>query len=96
MQRAEAEAAKVYEEFVDSFADSNEDKSFVRGGTIQPGSLPTRVPRFWPQLLPHQQTVLARDTSAECPSELQRCIPALQTLPAPVTRGCQPASMAAA
>lgn len=43
-QRADAEAAKVYEEFVQSFGDANESESksapraFVRGGTIQPGS----------------------------------------------------------
>ena len=43
MQRADAEAAKVYEEFVDSFAEDTDDKSFVRGGTIQPGSAPTGV-----------------------------------------------------
>ena len=30
----------MYEEFVDSFADDGEEKSFVRGGTIQPGSAP--------------------------------------------------------
>lgn len=46
VQRAEAEAAKVYEEFVDSFADAPEEKSFVRGGTIQPGSLPMRTLLF--------------------------------------------------
>lgn len=43
-QRADAEAAKVYEEFVQSFGDANESESksapraFVRGGTIQPGT----------------------------------------------------------
>lgn len=40
-QKAEEEAAKVYEEFVESFAANDEDKSgvkaFVRGGTVLPG-----------------------------------------------------------
>ena len=45
MQRADAEAAKLYEEFVESFGDGGGDgeggaapRAFVRGGTIQPGS----------------------------------------------------------
>ena len=46
MQRADAEAAKLYEEFVQSFGDGGGDgeggaaapRAFVRGGTIQPGS----------------------------------------------------------
>jgi hypothetical protein len=43
LQKAEEEAAKVYEEFVESFAaDEAEDgrgvKAFVRGGTVMPGS----------------------------------------------------------
>ena len=42
VQRAEEEAAKLYEDFVESFGEKEEDaaasKSFVRGGTIQPGS----------------------------------------------------------
>lgn len=43
MQREEEEAAKIYESFVESFGEKPEDigtapKSFVRGGTIQPGS----------------------------------------------------------
>ncbi len=43
-QRADAEAAKLYEEFVESFGDAGqaegktEPRAFVRGGTIQPGS----------------------------------------------------------
>ena len=45
VQRADAEAAKLYEEFVESFGDGAGDgeggaapRAFVRGGTIQPGS----------------------------------------------------------
>lgn len=40
MQREEEEAAKLYEDFVESFGDKDEEsgKSFVRGETIQPGS----------------------------------------------------------
>ena len=42
VQRAEEEAAKLYEDFVESFGEKEEDaaasKSFVRGGTIQPSS----------------------------------------------------------
>ncbi|KAK9825189.1 hypothetical protein WJX81_005170 [Elliptochloris bilobata] len=44
-RRADAEAAKLYEEFVQSFGDGGEGegggaapRAFVRGGTIQPGS----------------------------------------------------------
>lgn len=42
MQRADAEAAKLYQEFEQFFGDSRDgdSKSFVRGGTIQPGSRP--------------------------------------------------------
>ena len=39
LQRAEAEAAKLYEDFVESFGEGEEEeKSFVKGETIQPGS----------------------------------------------------------
>jgi hypothetical protein len=43
LQKADEEAAKVYEEFVESFSsDPTEDgrgvKAFVRGGTVMPGS----------------------------------------------------------
>ena len=39
LQRAEAEAAKLYEDFVESFGEGDEeDKSFVKGETIQPNS----------------------------------------------------------
>ena len=44
MQRADAEAAKLYEEFAASFSSEPEKpdgRSFVRGGTIQPGSRPS-------------------------------------------------------
>lgn len=41
LQKEEEEAAKVYEEFVESFAGTDEERSsvktFVRGGTVQPG-----------------------------------------------------------
>jgi len=42
-QRADEEAAKIYEEFVESFKTEEEEdnrgvKAFVRGGTVQPGS----------------------------------------------------------
>lgn len=38
-KRAEAEAAKLYEDFVESFGEGEEEeKSFVKGETIQPGS----------------------------------------------------------
>ncbi len=42
-QKEEAEAAKLYEEFVESFGDAKPEessgpKAFLRGGTIQPGS----------------------------------------------------------
>jgi hypothetical protein len=38
-QRAEAEAAKLYEDFVESFGEGDDDeKSFVKGEAIQPGS----------------------------------------------------------
>lgn len=42
-QREQEEAAKLYEDFVDSFGDKEEEegKSFVRGETIQPGAGPT-------------------------------------------------------
>ncbi|KAK9865024.1 hypothetical protein WJX84_002089 [Apatococcus fuscideae] len=41
-KRADAEAAKLYQEFEQFFGDSRDgdSKSFVRGGTIQPGSRP--------------------------------------------------------
>ena len=41
-QRADAEAAKLYQEFEQFFGDSrdHDSKAFVRGGTIQPGSRP--------------------------------------------------------
>ena len=42
-QKEEAEAAKLYEEFVESFGEAKPEensgpKAFLRGGTIQPGS----------------------------------------------------------
>lgn len=45
-QRENEEAAKLYEEFVESFGASEHQadkgpKAFVRGGTIQPGSAPS-------------------------------------------------------
>ncbi|KAK9835798.1 hypothetical protein WJX74_008275 [Apatococcus lobatus] len=41
-KRADAEAAKLYQEFEQFFGDSrdSDSKAFVRGGTIQPGSRP--------------------------------------------------------
>ena len=41
-QRADAEAAKLYQEFEQFFGASrdHDSKAFVRGGTIQPGSRP--------------------------------------------------------
>ena len=39
----------MYEEFVDSFADDGEEKSFVMGGTIQPGTAPAGVQLAIPQ-----------------------------------------------
>lgn len=38
LQREEEEAAKLYEDFVESFGDNEEEagKSFVKGETIQP------------------------------------------------------------
>ncbi len=43
LQREEEEAAKLYEDFVESFGDKDEEtgKSFVQGETIQPGSSQT-------------------------------------------------------
>jgi len=44
VQRADEEAAKLYEEFAASFSsepDKPDGRSFVRGGTIQPGSRPS-------------------------------------------------------
>ena len=42
MQRADAEAAKLYEEFVVSFQAEDEGglKTFVRGEVVEPGSRP--------------------------------------------------------
>ena len=47
-QREEEEAAKLYEDFVESFGDKDEEsgKSFVQGDTIQPGSAPSLSKRF--------------------------------------------------
>ena len=40
LQREQEEAAKLYEDFVESFGDKEEDgsKSFVKGEVIQPGT----------------------------------------------------------
>ncbi len=49
MQKADEEAAKVYEEFVESFKSENDGgrqpKQFVRGGTVLPGSKPSEGER---------------------------------------------------
>ena len=44
LQKADAEAAKLYEDFVESFAEDPADKgpkAFVRGEVIQPGQRPS-------------------------------------------------------
>ncbi|KAG2440272.1 hypothetical protein HXX76_004384 [Chlamydomonas incerta] len=46
-KKADEEAARVYEEFVESFSSAPEPKrggGFVRGGTVLPGSKPTDAP----------------------------------------------------
>lgn len=48
LQKADEEAAKVYEEFVESFKSDETDerggvKTFVRGGTVAPGSRSTEA-----------------------------------------------------
>ena len=51
LQRADAEAAKLYEEFAASFGSEEPEaaggRSFVRGGTIQPGSRPSAGTCLW-------------------------------------------------
>ncbi len=65
LQKADEEAAKVYEEFVESFKTeepSRKSGGFVRGGTVLPGSKPTDGAAPYNQLLLSEAPTQTKET----------------------------------